>query len=115
MPAQAAERAAAAESLPEPLRVEAFTEAVLAHTASLEAMRQTVVAAVARIKPAGALEDPMLRVSAAPRTFGTTVGPSGDVEVSQALPWWGTLAARQEAARAQAEAAGQDFDALRLS
>ena len=77
-------------------------------------MRQAVVAAVAEVKPAGSLEDPMLSVSAAPRTFGTTGGPNGDVEVSQSFPWWGTLDARREVARADAEARGEDFDALRL-
>ncbi|MEO7208000.1 MAG: TolC family protein [Steroidobacteraceae bacterium] len=97
-----------------PLSAEAFTAAVLEQNASLEAMRQAVVAAVQQIKPAGALEDPMLSLSAAPRTFGSATGPSGDVEVSQALPWWGTLDARTEVARAEAEAASHDFDALRL-
>jgi outer membrane protein TolC len=77
-------------------------------------MRQAVVAAAARIRPAGSLDDPMLSVSAAPRTFGTAEGPNGDVEVSQSFPWWGTLNARREVARADAEAMGQDFDALRL-
>ena len=77
-------------------------------------MRQAVVAAVAQVRPAGSLDDPMLSVSAAPRTFGTTGGPSGDVEVSQSFPWWGTLDARREVARADAEARGEDLDALRL-
>jgi outer membrane protein TolC len=112
----AAERATAEalESLQAPLTPEAFTEAVITRNASLEAMRQAVVAATARIKPAGALEDPMLSVSAAPRTFGSATGAMGDIEISQALPWWGTLDARTEVARAEAEAAAHDVDALRL-
>ena len=97
-----------------PLTAEAFTAAVLAHNASLEAMRQAVAATAAQVGPAGALDDPMLSVSAAPRTFGTAGGPNGDVEVSQSFPWWGTLDARREVARADAEARGQDLDALRL-
>jgi len=101
-------------SLPGPLSSEAFTEAVLARNASLEAMHQAVAAAFARIKPAGSLDDPTLSVSAAPRTFGSAAGASGDVEVSQALPWWGTLDARRGVAKAEAEAAGHDRDALRL-
>jgi outer membrane protein TolC len=100
--------------LPSPLTSEAFTDAVLAHNASVEAMHQAAVAAVARIRPAGALDDPMLSVSVAPRTFGSATGASGDIEVSQALPWWGTLDARAEVARAESEAAGRDVDALRL-
>ncbi len=113
---QAADAAPSAhrEVLPTPLTPIAFTRAVLARSPSLAAMRETVVAAVARIRPAGALEDPMLSVSAAPRTFGSAGGPGGDIEVSQALPWWGTLDARKEAARAEAEAARDDFQALRL-
>lgn len=113
---QAANAAPAAEHdvLPTPLTPNAFTRAVLARNPSLIAMRETVVAAVARIRPAGALEDPMLSVSAAPRTVGSAGGPGGDIEVSQALPWWGTLDARKEAARAEAEAASDDFQALRL-
>ena len=110
----AAEAAEGLESLQEPLSPEAFTEAVMTRNASLEAMRQAVVAATARIRPAGALEDPMLSVSAAPRTFGSAAGAQGDIEVSQALPWWGTLDARTQVARAEAEAATHDVDALRL-
>ena len=117
VPLSAAAALASAEEAPSlsvPLTPEAFTEAVLAHNASLEAMRQSVVGALARVKPAGKLDDPMLNVSAAPRTFGTSGGPNGDVEISQSLPWWGTLDARKESARAEAEAVTQDFAALRL-
>lgn len=99
---------------PAPLDVETFTAAVLKNNASLEAMRQSVLAAVLRVTPAGKLDDPMLSISAAPRTFGTAGGPNGDVEVSQSLPWWGTLNARKEAAQAEAEATSQDYAALQL-
>lgn len=101
-------------TLTTPLSAEAFTEAVLAHNAGLEAMRQAVSAAVAQIRPAGALEDPTFSISAAPRTFRSAMGATGDVELSQPLPWWGTLDARKQVARATAEAAGHDLDALRL-
>lgn len=104
----------APDLLPAPLTPEVFTEAVIAHNASLEAMRQAVLAATARIKPAGALDDPTLSVSAAPRTFGSAMGSMGDIEISQALPWWGTLDARTQVARAEAEAATRDVEALRL-
>lgn len=103
-----------AESLRAPLTAEAFTTAVLTDNASLQAMRQAVVAAVAQVKPAGSLDNPMLSVSTAPRTLGMSAGPSGDVEVSQSFPWWGTLDARREMARADAAARGQDFNTLRL-
>lgn len=115
-PPSSSSAAAAADEgrLQGPLTAQVFTAAVLAHNASLEAMRQAVVAAVAQVRPAGSLDDPTLSVSVAPRTFGTGEGPNGDVEVSQSFPWWGTLSARREVARADAEARGEDFDALQL-
>ena len=100
--------------LPAPLTADAFTAAVLARNASLRATRQALVAAVSSIRPAGALPDPMLSASAAPRTFGSAMGTGDDIEVSQALPWWGTLEARKEIARADAEVARHDLEALRL-
>ena len=100
--------------LPAPLTAGSFTAAVLTRNASLSAMRQALVAAVAGIRPAGALPDPMLSVSAAPRTFGSAMGTGEDIEVSQALPWWGTLEVRKEIARADAEVARHDLEALRL-
>ena len=101
-------------SLRAPLTAESFAAAVLARNASLSAMRQALVAAVSDIRPAGALPDPMLSVSAAPRTFGSATGTGEDIEVSQALPWWGTLEVRKEIARADAEVARHDVQALRL-
>ena len=86
-------------SLPAPLLPESFAAAMLARYASLRAMRQVLVGAVSSIRPAGALPDPMLSVSAAPRTFGSATGTGEDIEVSQALPWWGTPEARKEIAR----------------
>ena len=86
-------------SLPAPLLLESFAAAMLARYASLRAMRQVLVGAVSSIRPAGALPDPMLSVSAAPRTFGSATGTGEDIEVSQALPWWGTPEARKEIAR----------------
>ena len=97
-----------------PLTAESFTAAVLARNAGLSAMHQALVAAVSDIRPAGALPDPMLSVSAAPRTFGSAMGTGEDIEVSQALPWWGTLEARKEIAQADAEVARHDLEALRL-
>ncbi len=101
-------------ALSAPLTAESFTAAVLARNASLRAMRQALVAAVSDIRPAGALPDPMLSVSAAPRTLGSAMGTGEDIEVSQALPWWGTLEVRKQIARADAEAARHDLEALRL-
>ena len=101
-------------SLRAPLTAESFTVAVLARNASLKALREALVAALSDVRPAGALPDPVLSVSGAPRTFGSAMGTGADVEVSQALPWWGTLEARKEIARADAEVARHDLEALRL-
>jgi len=97
-----------------PLTAAAFSEAVLSHNASLEAMRQATVAAIAKTKSAGALDDATLSVSVAPRTIGASTGTSGDIEVSQPLPWWGTLDTRRQVADAEAEAADRDVAALGL-
>jgi len=98
------------------LNVDAFGEAVLSANAGLQAMQEAVVEAAARIEPAGSLDDPMLSVSVAPNTFGsqTINGGRGQMQMSQSLPWWGTLDAREAAARAEAEVAREDVEALRL-
>ena len=70
-------------ALAAPLTAESFTAAVLARNASLRAMRQALVAAVSGIRPAGALPDPMLSVSAALHAFGSVTGTGGDTRVSQ--------------------------------
>ena len=79
-------------------------------------MRQSVLAAVLRVTPAGKLlDDPDAEhFSSTTHIPGTAGGPNGDVEVSQSLPWWGTLNARKEAAQAEAEATSQDYAALQL-
>lgn len=88
--------------------------AVLERNPGLAAMRAAVEAAEARVEPAGSLPDPMLSLSAAPNTFGSPLGSRGQVQISQALPWWGTLDAQEDAARAGAAAALQDVHSLRL-
>ena len=98
-------------SMPAPLRAESFTAAVLARNASLRAVRQALIAAVSSIRPAGALPDPMLSVSAAPHTFGSATGTGEDIEVSQALPWWGTLEARKGRSLVASEVARRALEA----
>lgn len=104
------------DALPEnePLTPERLVTAVLERNPSLEAQRAAMEEAAARVKSAGALDDPMLSVGLAPRTVGNSIGTRGDLGVSQALPWWGTRAARTALARANAEAAAQDVQALAL-
>lgn len=103
------------------LNPDKLVEQVLSANAGLAAMRSAVDAAEARIEPAGALPDPRLRVTTAPRTFdgfttpaGEDRGISGIVELSQEVPWPGTLGLRADAARREAAAAGDSVEALRL-
>ena len=98
----------------EPLTPEHLVAAVLQRNPSLEAQRAAMTEAAARIKTAGALDDPMLSVSVPPATIGKAVGTREDVQVSQALPWWGTRTAREAVARAMADAASQDVQSLAL-
>ena len=72
-------------------------------------------AAVSSIKPAGSLDDPEFAYAFAPRTFGREgQGLNQKIELSQRIPWPGTLAAREEAAQLSALAANAGVDALRL-
>ncbi|WP_197023742.1 TolC family protein [Microbulbifer sp. HZ11] len=71
-------------------------------------------AAAFRIDPAGSLDDPMLGYAAAPNTADSPRGLQQKLDFSQKIPWPGTLAAREAAARHQALAAERDLDALRL-
>lgn len=107
-----AQESALAEN--EPLTSQGLVAAVLRRNPSLEAQRAAMSAAAARIRTAGALEDPMLTVGVAPRTIGNAVGTREDVEVSQAVPWWGTRPARAAEARAMADAATEDVQSLAL-
>jgi len=101
-----------------------LVETVLARNPGLSAMRSAVEAVHARIGPAGALDDPMLVYSLAPRTVGGFRTPGGrfrglnqHIELSQAIPWPGTLDLRSKVAAADTESAVwklSDFH-LRLS
>lgn len=114
---------AAAATSPNDERLDAdkLVDRVLSANAGLAAMRSAVDAAEARIEPAGALPDPRLRVTTAPRTFdgfttpaGRERGISGIVDLSQDVPWPGTLDLRADAARREAAAAGEGVEVMRL-
>lgn len=77
-----------------------------------------VEAATARIRPAGALPDPMLTVGVMDLTlprfgFRESDFTEVDVELSQEFPWPGALAARTETARAHARVGGARLAAQR--
>jgi outer membrane protein, heavy metal efflux system len=92
-------------------------EAVKANP-SLEASRAMARAAVSRIRPAGALPDPMLTGGVMNLTlprfaFRESDFTEVDVELSQEFPWPGSLGARTQAARADARRADADVAARR--
>jgi outer membrane protein TolC len=72
-------------------------------------------AAAFSVDPAGSLDDPVFSYAFAPRTFGREgQGLNQKIELSQSIPWPGTLGAREQAARSSALAASESVDALRL-
>src|SRR5713101_1286618 len=92
-------------------------EAVAANPA-LTSQRAMAVAATARVRPAGALPDPMLNVGVMDLTlpsfaFRQSDFTEVDVELSQEFPWPGTLGARTAAASAQARARAAEVAARR--
>jgi len=97
-----AQEAPAADSVLARLTAEA-----LAANPALGVDRALARAAAARVRPAGALPDPMLSVGimnlTLPRfAFRESDFTEVDVELSQEFPWPGTLGARTGAARAEA-------------
>lgn len=113
----------AQSSLPTATFVDAqeLVAAVLQQNAGIQALRAALDAAQARIETAGSLPDPQLSVAVAPQTLdgldtaaGRRRGPNARFEISQAIPWPGTLGLRADAARKQAQAASQSVAALQL-
>jgi cobalt-zinc-cadmium efflux system outer membrane protein len=118
--------AVAAAAVPLPLNLVAQTVAerdtllarltaeAIAANSSLRAARAVARAARARLRPAGALPDPVLSVGVMNLTlprfaFRESDFTEVDVELSQEFPWPGTLAARTAQARAEATARGADL------
>ncbi|MDQ2971860.1 MAG: TolC family protein, partial [Pseudomonadota bacterium] len=96
------------------LDAEALVRNVLQRNPGITAMQAAADAAGAKVESAGALEDPMLSYAIAPRTAGAYPTPNQNVQVSQAIPWPGTLDLRVRAARAEAQSADRQIDDTRL-
>jgi outer membrane protein, heavy metal efflux system len=95
-----------------------LTAEALATNPSLEVDRAMMRAAETRIRPAGALPDPMVSAGVMDLTlprfaFRESDFTEVDVELSQDFPWPGSLGARTQAARAEARRAGADVAARR--
>ncbi len=89
---------------------------VLERNPSLSSAKAAADAASFRIVPAGALDDPNISYRIAPNSIGKGGMHTGQmVEVSQPLPWFGTLAARENVARSNAHAEENSAEATRLS
>lgn len=98
----------------ERLTAEGLAARVLEANPGLVAVEAAAEAAAFRVDPAGSLDDPMLSYGVAPLTAGGDRGVNQRVDFNQKIPWPGTLAARESAARYDALAAERDVDALRL-
>ncbi|MEP7176818.1 MAG: TolC family protein [Gemmatimonadales bacterium] len=95
-----------------------LTREAMAANPSLDASRALARAAGARVRPAGALPDPMVSAGIMDLTlprfaFRESDFTEVDLEVSQEFPWPGTLGARTRAARAEAGARQADVGARR--
>lgn len=100
--------------LAERLTAEGLAARVLEANPGLVAIEAASEAAAFRIDPAGSLDDPMLSYGVAPLTADADRSLNQRVDFNQKIPWPGTLAARESAARYDAVAAERDVDALRL-
>ena len=103
------------EEIRDELSLAALVEEVLARNPSLAQMTAAWEAASARYPQVTSLEDPMFGGVLAPASFGTnTVEPGYRVEVSQKFPFPGKLRLRGQTALAEASAAGNDVEDMRL-
>lgn len=97
------------------LKVDDLVRRVLRENPGITAMRAAAEAAHARVESAGALDDPMLSYAAAPRTAGgPRQGLNQNVQISQKIPWPGTLRLRTRAAAANATSSDADIEDIRL-
>src|SRR6267143_3197892 len=105
-----------------PVAVDSILQSLVAEALARNptiAQRQAAVrAATLRIRPAGSLPDPMLTVGVMDLllphfAFNQSDFTEADVELSQELPWPGTLGARSGIMRAAAAGAKADEGAIR--
>jgi outer membrane protein TolC len=99
------------------LNVDALIQQVLARNPSLSQMVAAWQAASARYPQVTSLEDPTFAATVGPGTIApddSSVEFAYRLEVSQKLPFPGKLRLRGENALAEASAAGQDVDDMRL-
>jgi len=92
----------------------AYVRAVLHRNPTIESARQGWRAAMARVRQSGSFEDPMVDLSIAPLSIGSSSARTGyNVGISQKLPWFGKRGLESAVTSAEAEAAKSDFEATR--
>jgi outer membrane protein, heavy metal efflux system len=97
------------------LSLDALLTAVEQRNPSLEGMVAAWQAAAQRYPQAIALDDPMLQLTLAPASIGSSeVEPAYAIQASQKLPWYGKRAARGQVATAEASAAYFDSEEVRI-
>jgi outer membrane protein TolC len=97
------------------LAVDALVEQVVSRNPSLTQMTAAWQAASARYPQVTSLEDPMFGAAIGPASFGSNdVDFAYRLEVSQRLPFPRKLGLRGQSAQAEAAAAGNDVDDMRL-
>jgi outer membrane protein TolC len=97
------------------LSVAALVEQVLARNPSLVQMTAAWNAASARYPQVSSLDDPMVGATIAPASIGSNNVEFGyRLEVSQKLPFSDKLSLRGDSAQAEAAAAGNEVDDMRL-
>jgi cobalt-zinc-cadmium efflux system outer membrane protein len=116
--AWAAAHAAAQSTQADDTTLVRLTAEAVAANPSLDASRAMARAAAARVRPAGALPDPMLTAGVMDLTlprfaFHESDFTEVDFELSQEFPWPGTRGAKTQAARAEARARDADVGARR--
>ena len=108
------------DSASQPLVVQRLVADVLRRNPGLKSMQAAVAAAQYRVEPAGALPDPQFSGAVAPDTISGLQTPTGErranirAELSQELPWPGTLDLRTELARNEVRLADENVAAVRL-
>lgn len=102
-------------SYSEVITADSLVNLVLDRNPGIESLAAIEEAAKYQIDPARSLDDPMFSYGFAPRTFGREdQGLNQKIELSQKVPWPGTLAAREEVALQEVKVAHEDVRALRL-
>ena len=105
----------------ETLSAKQLVEWVLARNPGLEALQAAVTEAASHVVPASSLDDPQLSYAFAPETIngfhrpdGSTGGFNQRIELTQTIPWPGTLALREQRARSKAVAVDHTLADRRL-